>query len=483
MQFTFLGAPRTDPCPLRSSLHGVATLILIGASFASSIGDAKSDETSQKRRAPNIVLIMADDLGYGDLGCYGQRQIRTPNIDRMAAEGLQFTQAYAGSTVCAPSRSCLMTGTHNGATRVRDNVPHYKEYFRDQEVTIAEVLKQTGYACGGVGKWSLGGAGSAGRATNQGFDMWFGYLDQDEAHYYYPETLDDNDGKWKMPGNSKSHEFHSHDLLTDRALVFIEKNKERPFFLYAAYTVPHWSAEEEDATQYPVPSDAPYTDKPWTQREKNYAAMITRMDKDVGRILALIKRLGLDEETLVIFTSDNGPWSEAPKRFDSGGPLRGYKRDLYEGGIRVPLIARWPGKVPTGKVSDEIIAFWDLMPTFAEAAGAKCPEGINGKSALDAILGGKRKTPQPYLYWDYGHCRPRYMQAVRLGRWKGIRPGQGKSLELYDLQTDLGETRDVAADHPEVVERIEKIMETAVTPSYRYPVGRLYEKGKWHIEE
>ena len=480
--------PPMPSCRIRSG-HRLSLSDTIAITIAISLlltlptTKAAGDDIAGGRRPPNIVLIVADDLGYGDLGCYGQKDIQTPHIDRMAAEGVRFTQAYAGSTVCAPSRSCLMSGMHNGRNRVRDNVPHYKEYFRNQEVTIAEVLKTAGYRCGGVGKWSLGGAGSAGRATNQGFDTWFGYLDQDDAHYYYPEALDDGEGEFEMPSNTKSHAFHSHELLTKRVMAFIEKNQKSPFFLYAAYTIPHWSAEEEDPTQFPVPSDAPYSDKPWTQREKNYAAMISWLDRDVGRILALLQALGLEDDTLVIFTSDNGPWKEAPKRFDSNGPLRGYKRDLYEGGIRVPFIARWPGRVPAGKTSDEIIAFWDLMPTFAELAGAECPVGINGKPALDAILGGKRKTPQPYLYWDYGHCRPRYMQAARMGRWKGIRQRAGESVELYDLKRDIGETEDVAASHPEVVAKIEEIMKTAVTPSYRYPVGEIYEKGKWHIKE
>ena len=242
---------------------------------------------------PNIIVIMADDLGYGDLGCYGQQLIETPHIDRLAAEGIRFTQAYAGSSVCAPTRAVLMTGLHNGHAPVRDNIPHYDAYLRDDDVTIAEVLKQAGYRTGGVGKWSLGDAGTVGRATNQGFDMWLGYLNQDHAHYYYTEYLDDNDGRLELRGNTKSHAHYSHDLMTRRTLEFICANKNESFFFYGAYTLPHFSSPSEDETRLPVPSDAPYSNRDdWTQKEKNYAAMVTVLDRDVGRIVALVDELG-----------------------------------------------------------------------------------------------------------------------------------------------------------------------------------------------
>ena len=429
---------------------------------------------------PNIVFIMADDLGYGDLGCYGQKEIRTPNIDRLAQDGIRFTQAYSGSTVCAPSRSSLMTGMHNGHNRVRDNIPHHEEYLREEDVTLAEVLKDAGYRCGGIGKWSLGGAGSKGRATNQGFEMFFGYLDQDHAHYYYPTYLDDDDRRFEMPGNPKTKEHYSHDLLTERALRFVRESKDRPFFFYGAYTVPHFSHERESATKFAIPSDAPYSDRDWDQKAKNYAAMITRLDGDVGRIVALVDELGLAENTLIIFTSDNGAFGGAPKRFHSSGPLRGYKRTLYEGGIRVPLIARWRGRISAGQISEEIIAFWDMMPTFAELAGTSVPNRIDGRSALDALLGGKRESPHDYLYWDYGHCRAKFAQAVRFNDWKGIRVGRASAIKLYDLSTDLGETTDIAGFHPDVVEQIDRIMTTAPVPSERYPVGQIYRgQSKW----
>ena len=424
---------------------------------------------------PNIVLIMADDLGYGDLGCYGQELIETPHADRLAAEGLRFTQAYAGSTVCAPSRGVLMTGLNNGHAPVRDNVPHYATYLHDADVTMAEVLQQAGYRCGGIGKWSLGDAGTEGRATNQGFDMFLGYLNQDHAHYYYTEYLDDNEGRMLLPGNSRTHAHYSPDLMTERALEFVEASADGPFFFYGAYTLPHFSAKTEDPTQFAVPDDAPYTDRPWTQKEKNYAAMVARLDRDLGRIVALVDRLGLAERTLVVFTSDNGPWGGAPERFDSNGPLRGVKRDLYEGGIRVPLIARWPGTVPAGRVSHEVIGFWDLLPTFAVLAGVDAPRPIDGVPVVAALQGGRVDRPEGYLYWDYGHCRPRYAQAVRLGDFKGVRCERGGPVELYDLKHDPAEARDLSAQHPQVVRRIEQIMATAATPSPHYPIGETYK--------
>jgi len=426
---------------------------------------------------PNIIFILADDLGYGDLGCYGQKLIKTPNIDKLANEGLRFSQAYAGGPVCTPSRSVLMTGLHNGHTPARDNIPHYHTYLQEDDITIAEVLKQSGYRCGGVGKWSLGDACTVGRATNKGFDMWFGYLNQDHAHYYYTEYLDDNDDKLKLTGNTKSREYYSHDLMAERALRFIKESKDKPFFLYAAFTLPHFSSRGEDADRFAVPSTDPYTHKNWNEKSKKYAAMVHMLDRDVGRIVNLVDELELKDNTLIIFTSDNGGHSTIWEKFNTNGPLRGYKRNLTEGGIRVPFIAKWPAKVPAGKSSDEIIAFQDMMPTFAELAGANCPENIDGISVVDALMGGRVKNPHNYLYWDYGFCRDRYDQAVRLGNWKGIREGQGNNIRLYDLNTDIGEETDVADKHPNIVQQIEKIMETAVVPSERYPVGKKYMGG------
>jgi arylsulfatase A-like enzyme len=301
---------------------------------------------------PNIIFIMADDLGYGDLGCYGQKLISTPQIDQLAADGIRFTQAYAGGPVCTASRSVLMTGMHNGHTPARDNVPHYPTYLQESDVTIAEVLKQSGYRCGGVGKWSLGDAGTVGRATNQGFDTWLGYLNQDHAHYYFTEYLDDGEGRRELAGNAASRKHYSHDLLTGRALEFVRESKAEPFFLYVAWTLPHFSARNEDPDGLTIPSTGPYSDREWDERSKKYAAMVHMLDVDVGRIVDLVDEMDLAENTLVIFTSDNGGHASVSKRFNTSGPLRGFKRSLNEGGIRVPLIARWTGTIPANQTSD-----------------------------------------------------------------------------------------------------------------------------------
>ncbi|MCG6158123.1 arylsulfatase [Rubinisphaera margarita] len=428
-------------------------------------------------RTPNIVFIMADDLGYGDLGCYGQKLIQTPHIDRLATEGIRFTQAYAGGPVCAASRAVLMTGLHNGHAPARDNVPHYSSYLQDEDVTIAEVLKQAGYRCGGVGKWSLGDAGTVGRATNQGFDTWFGYLNQDHAHYYFTDYLDDDEGRLELPDNHKSRSSYSHDLLTERALKFIrEAKQDTPFFLYAAYTLPHFSSKDEDEHGLAVPSTEPYSNRDWDERSKKYAAMVHMLDRDVGRIVDLIDKRGLRENTLVIVTSDNGGHATVWKDFNTSGPLRGYKRDLTEGGIRVPFIARWPETIPANETSNAVIAFQDMLPTFAELAGVEAPDEIDGQSIVEALTGEPMQRAG-YLYWDYGHCRPRYDQAVRWKNWKGIRLGRSSDIQLYDLNEDIGEEHDVATSHPDIVERISEIMASAPRPSEQYPIGTIY-RGK-----
>ena len=453
-------------------------LINLGKSLATfSIATSACTKPASRKNKPNIIFIMADDLGYGDLGCYGQNLIKTPHIDRLASEGLSFTQAYAGGPVCTPSRSVLMTGTHNGHTPARDNIPHYHTYLQDKDVTIAEILKEAGYRCGGVGKWSLGDANTVGRATNEGFDMWLGYLNQDHAHYYYTEYLDDNEGRLELEGNTESRDYYSHDMMTERALQFIKESRGDPFFLYGAFTLPHFSAKAEDEHGLTVPSTDPYTHKEWDEKSKKYAAMVHMLDRDVGRIVDLVDEIGLGEKTLIIFTSDNGGHSTVWKEFNTNGPLRGCKRNLTEGGIRVPFVARWPGKVPGGKSSSEIISFQDMMPSFAELAGVNCPDNIDGISVVNAFVGGQVENPHQYLYWDYGHCRDRYDQAVRMGNWKGIRLGQENKIQLYDLSMDIGEETNVADKRPEIVKEIEKIIQTAVVPSEKYPIGKKYDGG------
>jgi arylsulfatase A-like enzyme len=312
---------------------------------------------AQPPRKPNVLLILADDLGYGDLGCYGQRQIQTPHLDRMAREGMRFTQAYAGSTVCAPSRCCLMTGRHTGHARVRGN--RYPDLpLRPEDLTAAEIFQRAGYRTALYGKWPLGGLGSTGYPLRKGFEEWFGYFSQTHAHNYYPEHLLDNETAYLLRGNFGARRTeYAHDLFTERALRFLESRDSRPFFLHLCYTIPHANNEmgRDTGNGMEVPSDEPYTDRPWPQTEKNFAAMITRMDRDVGRLLDALAATGQDRDTLVLFTSDNGPHREgghSPAFFESSGPLRGIKRDLYEGGIRVPALARWPGRIAPGSVSD-----------------------------------------------------------------------------------------------------------------------------------
>ncbi|MBN2288155.1 MAG: arylsulfatase [Candidatus Glassbacteria bacterium] len=430
---------------------------------------------------PNIIFILADDLGYGDLGCYGQREIMTPSLDRLADEGMRFTDHYAGSTVCAPSRCCLMTGLHTGHAFIRGNRevrPMGQLPLPEGTVTVARLLKQAGYATALVGKWGLGGPESGGIPNSQGFDYFYGYLCQRHAHNSYPEFLFRNTGRVPLEGNrlpepkrpdgagvSVEKALHSHDLLTAEGLEFIGRSRENPFFLYLAYTIPHANNEAGDRGME-VPSDEPYSERDWPQQQKNHAAMITRLDRDVGTILQRLEDLGLDTNTLVIFSSDNGPHREGgadPEFFDSNGALRGIKRDLYEGGIRVPMIARWPGRIEAGATSGHISAFWDFLPTAAEVAGVEAPGGIDGISYLPALL-GKKQDEHRYLYWEFHEGRAS-SQAVRLGRWKAVRGRPSAPLELYDLSSDPGEKTDLAAEHPEIVREIEAILEAARTGS------------------
>ncbi len=421
---------------------------------------------------------MADDLGYADLGCYGQKMIVTPYIDQLAKEGTRYTQVYSGATVCAPSRSCLMTGTHGGHTRVRDNIPH-GVFLQPDDITVAEVLKKAGYKTCGIGKWSLGNPGSWGIPIYQGFDEYFGQLNQDQAHFYYPNYLWDNE-KVKLLFGNRGGEMvqYTHDLFTERALDFINRHKQQHFFLYLAYTIPHYSDyDQQSPLSQIVPSDEPYSDKDWPQVEKNYAAMVTRMDKDVGRIMKLLNDLGLDSNTIVFFTSDNGPCdccSHDVEFFESNGKLRGVKREMYEGGIRIPMIVRWPGKVPAERESDALWAFWDFLPTVEELAGLPPSKNIDGISFLNEMLGKTQTKQHEYLYWDYGHVRDTYMQAIRMGKWKGIRLGSGTAIELYDLNNDIGENHNVAEANPKVVKQIEEKMKEAYVASGDYPIGGKY---------
>lgn len=448
-----------------------------------------SGKAATAAEKPNIIFIMADDLGYGDLGCYGQKVIRTPHIDRMAAEGIRFTDCYAGSTVCAPSRCVLMTGYHTGHALVRGNalVP-----LRPDDVTVAELLKAAGYQTGIVGKWGLGEAGSTGVPNRQGFDYWFGYLNQRHAHNYYPAFLWRNEEKFPLrnevhhliggrdctPGGVATRRIdYSHDLMTGEALDFLDRRGKETFFLYLAYTIPHANNEAGNRGME-VPSDEPYADEDWPQPQKSHAAMITRMDRDVGRLFAKLKELGIDEQTIVFFTSDNGPHQEGgadPAFFHSSGPLQGYKRSLHDGGIRVPGIARWPGKVEAGTTSDLPWYFADFLPTACRLAGAEAPAGIDGISIVPTLLGKGGQERREFMYWEF-HEGPASKQAVRMGHWKAVRPAPSAPIQLYDLRTDIGEAHDVAADHADVVARIADYLKTARTESEHWPLRDVRKK-------
>ena len=437
--------------------------------------------------APNVIFILADDLGYGDLGSYGQRVIKTPNLDRMAAQGLKFTQFYAGATVCAPSRSVLMTGQHTGHTHVRGNAPGpdmTAQSLRDSDVTVAEVLKSAGYETALFGKWGLGEVGLEGHPLKQGFDTFFGYLNQVHAHNYYPEFLWSGldrvllrnkvqrvervyggfHGGWATERNE-----YSHDVIMREALQWIGTRGQTPFFLYLALTIPHANNEGTRGTGdgAEVPDHGIYEDTDWPAPDRGQAAMITRMDRDVGVLMERLEQLGIADSTLVMFSSDNGPHNESNHdlvRFNPSGSLRGIKRDLYDGGIRVPFLAWWPGTVGAGRTSDHIGYFGDLMATVAELAAAELPEGHDSVSFAPTLLGeAARQSQHDFLYWEFYEAGS--AQAVRLRQWKGVRrPMLTGRLELYDVLRDPAEKYNLARNHPEVVREIEAAMERAHAP-------------------
>ncbi len=421
-----------------------------------------------------MVFILADDLGYGDLGCYGQKSIRTPNLDRLAAEGMRFTQAYAGSTVCAPSRCCLMTGMHTGHATVRGNKKP-EVGLRPEDETVAALLKRAGYRTALFGKWGLGGPDTGSVPNTRGFDQFYGYLNQQHAHNYYPEHLWDNQVETFLTGNwFDQRGEYAPDLFTNHALAFLKDPPRQPFFLYLAYTVPHADNElgRLRGNGMEVPDASLYTGQPWPEQEKNFAAMISRMDGDIGKVLDVLAKTGQADKTVVFFSSDNGPHQEGehnPEFFTSSGPLRGIKRDLYEGGIRVPLLARWPGQIPAARVSNEVVAFWDVLPTLAELAGVQPRAGLDGASFADALRGKPLPAHAP-LYWEF-HERG-FGRAARLGNWKGVSLDPGKPIELYDLATDPGEKHDVAAGHPDLVRQITALLASCRTDSVDFPLKK-----------
>lgn len=437
-------------------------------------------------RKPNIIYILADDLGYGDLGCYGQTKIQTPVLDRMAKEGIRFTSHYSGQTVCSPSRCALMTGMHMGHASVIRN----GQLLNPEDITIAELLKLAGYKTGAIGKWGLAKGPHAPNSPNQqGFDYWFGFDNQGFAHFYYPEYLWRNHDKVEYPENIGIRDeegryipgkgTYCHDEFTREALQFIENNKDDPFFLYLPYAIPH--------AELVIPEDSwePYSGYDWPETPKaegggarpghgygsqyvdgycaqdrpnfTYAAMISRMDRDIGQVLDLLMELELDENTIVMFGSDNGPSDEGGQSmefFESSGGLRGYKRDIYEGGIRTPFIARWPGQIKAGAVTDHPSAFWDFLPTACEIAGIPVPGNVDGISFLPELLGKTSKQEKhEYLYWEW-----RDLQAIRAGKWKffymnSTKPEEEPVYELYDLSADWPEQNNIADEHPELIQK------------------------------
>lgn len=446
---------------------------------------------SAPQKRPNIIFILADDLGYAELGSYGQKKIRTPNLDRMAAEGMRFTQFYAGSPVCAPSRYVLMTGRHGGHAYIRDNKevqPEGQWPIPAETLTVAELLKAKGYATGAFGKWGLGFVGSDGDPNKQGFDEFYGYNCQRQAHNFYPEYLWRNDQKVRLEGNTRglTGKHYSHDLIEGEALDFIRRHKEQPFFLYVPFTIPHLALQvpDDSLAEYLGKWDDPAYDGkngylPHPHPRAAYAAMVTRMDRSVGRILQLVKELGLDDNTIIMFSSDNGPTYDRlggsdSAFFESAGIFRGLKGSVYEGGIRVPLIARWPGRIKPGTTSDLPAVFYDVLPTLCDLAGAKSPRETDGLSFVPALTGKGRQRKHEFLFWDFNGYGGQ--QAVRLGDWKAVRQNIAKGnlrIELYNLATDPGEKQDVAERNPAIVKRMEKIMRAGHEPSVLFPVKAL----------
>ena len=462
------------------------TVLLIGGMLARGAmrpAPADADTPSARGARPNIIFVMVDDMGYGDLGVYGQELIQMPYVDQMARDGIRYTNAYSGSTVCAPARSVLMTGQHTGHTWIRGNTGRpggggvpcsgggggMRVPLTEEDVTVAEVLKQAGYVTGITGKWGLGEPDTTGIPNRQGFDEWFGYLNQRRAHSHYPEYIWHNEEKFVLEGNTGTRQdfvneaHYTHDLFTDFALDFIRRHgpEDAPFFLYLPYCVPH--------DRFQIPELEPYArEADWPRQAQVYASMLTRTDRDMGRIFQLLEDLEIDDQTIVFFCSDNGAAHRYDGLFDSSGPLRGRKRDLYEGGLRTVMVARWPGTIPADEVSHDIWYFADVLPTFAELAGVDPPEGIDGVSVLPSLLA----QPQPELqtrplYWEF-HERG-FQQAARQGDWKAVRRAHDAPLELYHLAEDIGERNNVADQHPDRVAWFNRFLRKSRTASLNWP--------------
>ncbi len=424
---------------------------------------------------PNLIFILSDDIAQGDLGCYGQKLIQTPNLDRMASEGTRYLQGYCGTSVCAPSRSVLMTGLHSGHCPIRANREigiEGQKPLPAGTITVARILKDAGYATACCGKWGMGMFDTPGSPLKLGFDHFFGYNCQRHAHSYFPAYLYNDDRRFDLPGNTGKgvSKTYAQNLIADEALKFVRANQDRPFFLYYAITLPHGNFEIDD--------QGIYKGKPWSETQKNYAAMVTRLDSDIGRLLALLKELQLDNKTLVMFSGDNGssfdPKSEMGKLFEqASNGLRGFKRGLYEGALRQAALARWPGQVPAGRVTDEPWAFWDFLSTAAELAGANIPAECHpdGLSLVSFLKGGPAPK-RDHFYWELHEAAS--LQAVRFGDWKAVRNGPETPIELYDLRTDPGESRNLATEKPDLAAKAEALMKSSHTEHLDWP---LVQKG------
>ncbi len=472
---------------MQKYLFPICSLILLATACLDT--QSKQQQKADTPMPPNIIYILVDDLGYGDLGCYGQKILKTPNIDQLAAEGMMFMQHYAGSTVCGPSRASLLTGKHTGHTSVRGNQPP-GQLLASEEVTIPEALKSAGYTTGIIGKWGVGHPPPPNDPALNGFDHAYGYINMWHAHNFYPEFLYLNGEKKSLAGNETDRSFdypktmpegtgvakrkltYALDEFQDDALSFIEANRDTTFFLYLALNAPHANNEAGNylGDGMEVPSYGQYAERDWPNPEKGFAAMIELIDGMVGEVVSKLQETGIDEKTLVVFTSDNGPHQEGGHKadfFDSNGPLRGKKRDLYEGGIRMPMLARWPGKIGAGSSTDHISAFWDVLPTFCDLAQTSTPKGIDGKSFLPTLLGQAGQEAHEYLYWEFYEAGGK--QAIRKGDWKLVKlnlkdPEKVVETELYQMTTDSSEIRNVAGKHLGKVEELEALLQEAHTP-------------------
>ncbi|MFT7036040.1 MAG: arylsulfatase A-like enzyme [Cyclobacteriaceae bacterium] len=449
-------------------------LLIVVLSYLTSCSNKQESTEVVKPQKPNIIFIMADDMGYADAGAYGQKLIKTPNIDQLASEGMRFTQCYSGSSVCAPARSVLMTGQHTGHTRVRGNFGlggvvglgggEGRVPLREEDVTVAQLLKGAGYTTGMVGKWGLGEPNTTGEPGRKGFDEFYGFLNQRRAHTYYPDYIWKNKEKVMLNNVDRKGTDYTHDLFADYTIDFITRNKDKPFFLYIPFCIPHDS--------YELPDNGEYENKPWDKKAKAYAAMVSRMDKNVGRIIQTLKEAGIDDNTYVFFTSDNGAAESSVEwgLFDSNAPLRGIKRDPYEGGMRVPMIVRNPNKIDAGKTNDLAWYFADVLPTLAEIANVTSPKNIDGVSVLPTLHGKQQDLSGRSLYWEF--YEKQGWRATHFGDWKAIQNGMNlgdqEPIELYNLKDDISEKNNLADQHPEIIAKAASIFKESHVPSEHF---------------